>query len=49
MSITDSKTASVRSTETASIDLTRLTVEKVQEGFRTGAFTAQNLATACFR
>jgi amidase len=30
------------------IDLTALTVESVQEGFRTGRFTAESLARACF-
>ena len=36
-------------TEPLSIDLSTLTVEKVQEGFRTRAFTAESLAEACFR
>lgn len=31
------------------IDLTTLTAEKVQEGFRTGAFTAESLAESCLR
>jgi amidase len=31
------------------VDLTTLTVEQVQEGFRTGAFTAESLAQACLR
>jgi amidase len=30
------------------IDLTTLTIESVQEGFRTGRFTAEALARACF-
>jgi amidase len=30
------------------IDLANLTVEKIQEGFRTGRFTAESLAIACF-
>lgn len=30
------------------IDLAELTVEAVQEGFRTGSFTAEQLARACF-
>jgi len=49
MSPVDSNTAATVSTPTAPIDLTRLTVETVQEGFRSGAFTAESLAEACFR
>ncbi|BBU30291.1 amidase [Burkholderia sp. THE68] len=31
----------------ADVDLTSLTVERIQEGFRTGHFTAESLAKAC--
>ncbi|WP_043287498.1 amidase [Paraburkholderia oxyphila] len=33
----------------ADIDLTNLTIESVQDGFRTGRFTAESLALACFK
>lgn len=46
MSITD---GAAPSTEPSSIDLTLLTVDAVQDGFRAGAFTAESLAQACFR
>ena len=36
-------------TQPIAVDLTTLTVEAVQEGFRTGAFTAESLAQACLR
>jgi len=36
-------------THTTSIDLTTLTVEKVQDESRTGAFTAASIVEACFR
>jgi Asp-tRNA(Asn)/Glu-tRNA(Gln) amidotransferase A subunit family amidase len=36
-------------TQPTAVDLTTLTVEAVQEGFRTGAFTAESLAQACLR
>lgn len=49
MSMIDSKSGATISTDAATIDLTTLTVEKVQEGFRLGAFTAESLAEACFR
>ncbi len=49
MTTTDSKRGATVSTDAATPDLTALTVEKVQEGFRAGAFTAESLAEACFR
>lgn len=49
MSMTDPTARAATSSAEASIDLMMLTVEKVQEGFRTGAFTAESLAEACFR
>lgn len=36
------------SVRAADVDLTSLTVEKVQAGFRCGAFTAESLTLACF-
>jgi amidase len=49
MSTIDSKGGAALATDRASIDLSTLTVEKVQDGFRTGAFTAESLTEACFR
>ncbi len=48
MSSNESKPAAKASPDTAAINLTTLTVERVQEGFRTGTFTAETLAKACF-
>jgi len=49
MQTIDSPPGAMTSTDALPIDLTTLTVETVQEGFRTGAFTAESLAEACFR
>ena len=49
MHVIDSKHGAVSPPDGPSIDLTTLTVENVQEGFRTGAFTAESLAKACFQ
>ena len=49
MSTIDPKSQAATSTDAPSIDLTTLTVDAVQDGFRTGAFTAESLAEACFR
>jgi amidase len=48
MSTIDSKTGPGAAPDAPPIDLTTLTVERVQDGFRTGAFTAESLAQACF-
>lgn len=40
--------STIESTPVA-IDLTTLTVDQVQEGFRTGAFTSESLTEACLR
>jgi len=49
MQTIDSPPGAMTSTDALPIDLTTLTVETVQEGFHTGAFTAESLAEACFR
>lgn len=49
MTMIDQKSGATAATDAPSIDLTTLTVAKVQEGFRTGTFTAESLAEACFR
>ncbi len=36
-------------TDEQAIDLTTLTVEKVQQGFQEGTFTAESLTQACLR
>ncbi|MGJ7490504.1 amidase [Variovorax sp. ZT4R33] len=40
---------SATASQPTAVDLTTLTVEQVQHGFRTGAFTAESLAQACLR
>ena len=40
---------STTASQATAIDLTTLTVEQVQDGLRTGAFTAERLAQACLR
>ena len=49
MSMIESKSETSISLKAEPIDLTTLTVEKVQEGFLNGAFTAESLAEACLR
>jgi amidase len=49
MSMIDSKAGAGAPTGALAIDLTTLTVEIVQDGFRSGAFTAESLTEACFR
>jgi len=46
---TDSTVGTQCSPDAPAIDLSRLTVERVQEGFRSGAFTAESLTQACLR
>jgi Asp-tRNA(Asn)/Glu-tRNA(Gln) amidotransferase A subunit family amidase len=48
MSTFDSKPEAPTSTDAFCVDLATLTVDSVQDGFRSGAFTAESLAEACF-
>lgn len=49
MKPTESTTDTSSSPKLPSIDLSQLTVESVQEGFRTGAFNAEQLTLACLQ
>lgn len=49
MSKIESKSETSTSLKAEPIDLTTLTVEKVQEGFLNGAFTAESLTEACLQ
>ena len=40
---------STTASQPTNVDLTTLSIEQVQDGFRTGAFTAESLAQACLR
>ena len=49
MSDTGLNSSAANRADVSPIDLSALTVDTVQDGFRRGAFTAESLAEACFR